>query len=773
MKQLIILAFSSILYISGINFFDNDPKASAINESYEKADRLLNKMSLREKIGQMTQITVDVIGKGDNVHSSYEPFEIDNKILNKAISKYKIGSILNTSNNTPFSTKKWYNVIKTIQDKAINEMGIPILYGIDAIHGTTYTKDATLYPQQIGLAATFNTEMAVKLGNLSAYETRASSIRWTFSPVLDLGLDPRWPRHWETFGEDTYLAKEMGKAVVEGYQGNNPTIGKYHVAACLKHFLGYSVPKSGKDRTPAIISKRDLHQYHLPVFKEAIEKGAESIMVNSGLINGIPVHANKNILTHLLKEDLNFKGLVVTDWADIDNLHYRDKVASSEKEAVKLAVNAGIDMAMIPYNFKFCDYLYELVQEGEVNESRIDDAVRRILALKYRLGLFDSSYDHYEEYPEFGSKTFQNLALEAALESITLLKNDNTLPLSKNNKVLITGPNANSIRTLNGGWSYSWQGEKADKYGEKQNTILEAIKNHIGSDQVIYEPGVKYSEWGNYNNDEIVSIENAVEKSKEVDYIIACVGENSYTEKPGDINNLDLSNNQEKLLDALLKTNKPVILILNEGRPRIISSYVERSKGIVQTYLPGNKGGDALALILFGDRNPSGKLPYTYPMHTSSFINYNHKPSESASRLLGDYNYESGNDILFPFGHGLSYTTYDYSNLQLNKTQIGSDENLLISVDVTNSGNRAGQESVLLFTKDLFASISPDSKRLTRFKKIHLQVGETKKLEFEISSKDLAFINQKDEWITEEGNFEIQIHNLTKQFNVTETSTYE
>lgn len=771
--KLVGLGCIALILVSNTIITTNNNTSITNNPYGQEVETLMSKMTLRQKIGQMAQITLDVIGKGDNEFSSFDPFEIDTDQLDKATRVYGVGSILNTTNNTPLSVEKWKTIMEAIQQESIKHSGIPILYGVDAIHGVTYTKNSTLFPQQIGLAASFNLEMAYDLAKISAYETRASNIPWNFSPVLDLGLDPRWSRHWETFGEDVLLTTKMGEAIVKGYQGESYNIGKYNTAACLKHFLGYSVPVTGKDRTPAYIANKDLKQYHLPAFKKAIELGVASIMVNSGLINDVPVHANKKILTDLLKNELKFEGVVVTDWADVDNLHYRDKVASSEKEAVMLAINAGIDMAMIPYNLKFCDYLYELVQEGKVAESRIDDAVRRILALKFRLGLFEQNIYDTQDYPQFSSKEHHQKALEAAKESITLLKNtNNTLPLNKSSKVLITGPNANSMRTLNGAWSYSWQGERADEYAKNHNTIVEAM-TEIGNKKISFSPGVNYNSHGSFNWDHIVDIDAAIEAAKEVDYIVACVGENTYTEKPGDLNDLNLSDNQQKLVKAMYSTGKPVILLVNSGRPRIITNLVDEASAIVVTYLPGNKGGDAIASILYGDTNPSGKLPFSYPRYVSTFVNYNHKPSEAQDRQLGAYNYKSDNTVLFPFGYGLSYTTFKYSDLTLDESKLNDDGNITVAVKVTNTGNIEGKETVLMFTKDLYASLSPDVKKLSAFTKLSLEPGEIKTVSFDLNVSQLAFVNSQEQWITEKGDFEIVIHDLSSKFELKKNYLFE
>lgn len=743
----------------------------------EKVEALLAKMTLEEKVGQMAQVTLDVITKGKNEYVSDEPLQLDMALVRKALIEYKLGSVLNTANNRARTPEKWHEIISQLQDVATKEtrLKIPIIYGVDAIHGTTYTAGATFFPQQIGQAATWNRAIVKKGAEICAYETRASSIPWNFSPVLDLGRDARFPRLWETFGEDVYLTSELGKQMIDGYEGEgNDVKNPYRVASCLKHFLGYQVPNSGKDRTPAFIPELELRERHLPAFKAAIDAGAHTVMINSGLINGTPVHADYIILTKLLKEELGFKGVAVTDWKDIDNLYERDKVAATPKEAVKLAINAGIDMSMIPYNFKFCDYLIALVKEGEVPMSRIDDAVRRILTLKFELGLFETPVTNYKDYPQFGSKAFEESAYVAASESITLLKNsNNVLPLKKGAKLLVTGPNANSMRSLNGGWSYSWQGEKVAEFGEKYNTILEALQQKGGKDNITFVQGVSYKDDGKYWEEKDVDIEAAVKAAAKADYIILCAGENSYTEKPGDLHDLTLSANQIALAKALVKTGKPVILVLNEGRPRLISAFERDVQGVLQSYLPGNFGGDAIADILYGTVNPSGKLPYTYPMYANTLVTYDHKPSEEQSKMQGVYDYESDFAVQYPFGFGLSYTSFQYSDLQVNKTSVAANEKITISVTVKNTGTREGKEVVQLFVADQYASVTPDVKRLRGFEKINLKAGESQKVTFTIAPRDIAFVAKDLRWTVEKGDYEVSVGTLKTKFTLNENKTFD
>ncbi|WP_342329377.1 glycoside hydrolase family 3 N-terminal domain-containing protein [Pedobacter sp. FW305-3-2-15-E-R2A2] len=745
--------------------------ANAQTNNQAKVESLLKKMSLEEKVGQMAQITLDVIGKGKGRFESDEPFGLDEKELQRVLVKYHVGSVLNTSNNRARTPQVWYNIISKIQHVAMKQTPnkIPVIYGVDEIHGATYTVGATMFPQQIGQAATFNRSLVKNGASITAYETRASSIPWNFAPLLDLGADPRFPRQWESFGEDPYLIKELGVAAVKGYEGEDGSVAHPEkVASSIKHFLGYQVSVSGKDRTPAFISDQALREYHLPPFKAAIDAGAKTIMINSGIINGVPVHANYHILTELLKEELNFKGLVVTDWGDIENLYKRDRIAKDDKEAIMIAINAGIDMSMIAYNYEtFCDNLIALVKEGKVKESRIDDAVRRILWVKYELNLFEKPTTNPKDYPKFGSKEFEQAAYQTAAESITLLKNtDQILPLAKGTKILVTGPNANSMRTLNGAWTYSWQGEKVEEFAAKYNTILEALQHKAGKENVSYLPGVSYKMDGKYYDEYADQMEETIAAAKNADVIVLCLGENSYTESPGNMNDLYLSDLQTELAQKLAATGKKVILVLNEGRPRVISKFEKKMNAIVQTYLPGNFGGDALADVLYGEVNPSGKLPYTYPQFPNALFTYYHKPSESKGTTEGVYNYDSDYNPQYVFGHGLSYTTFKYDQLKLSSNTLKKGENLNITVNVSNTGKVDGKETVLLFTSDLVATlITPDVKRLRGFEKIELKAGETKTVTFKIDASDIGFINTENKLVTEAGEFSLQIGDQKVTFN--------
>lgn len=736
------------------------------NKTSEQADseiqKIVNEMTIEEKVGQMAQITLDVIGNGKDVYSSAIPFAIDTLKLKKAILEYHVGSILNTTNNYALKPEVWNSIIEQIQNETKkSRLKIPVVYGVDAIHGTTYADGAVLFPHQIALAASFNPDLAYKMGEITAYETKACGIPWNFSPVLDLGADPRFSRQYEGFGEDPYLISQMGVQFVKAYETNG-------IASCLKHYLGYSVPYSGKDRTPAYIPDHILREFHLEPFKKAIESGASSLMVNSAIVNGESVHASYKLITELLKNELNFQGVVVTDWMDIINLYKRDRIAKDNKEAIKISINAGIDMSMIPYQHEeFCTLLVELVKEGEVAESRIDDAVYRILKMKKKLGLFEKPLNYAKDFPGFGSKEHEKVAYIAASEAITLLKNtENILPLSKNTRVFVTGPNANSMRSMNGGWSYSWQGEKVEQFAGKYNTFLEAISNEIGEKNIKYLPGVSYIETGKYWEEKEDQWAQALTYAKKADVILLFVGENSYCEKPGDLNNLSLSDMQTRYALELEKTGKPVVIILNEGRPRCISKLVPEAKAVIQTYLPGNYGGDALADILFGDTNPSGKLPYTYPSYPNSLANYYHKPAESQVGQAGAYLYESDYNPQWEFGYGLSYTQFEYKNLKTNKEEYSQNDSITVTFDITNSGIREGKESILLFTSDIVASISPDSKRLRKFTKVNLKSGESKTIQFTVYPKDLAFVNLKNEWVTEPGEFTFTVGGLTKTINI-------
>ena len=734
----------------------------------------LKKMTLEEKIGQMCEITVDVV---TDFPGSKDGFKLSEAMLDTVIGKYKVGSILNFPLSVAQKKEVWAAAIKQIQEKSMKEIGIPCIYGVDQIHGTTYTLDGTLFPQGVNMGATFNRSLVRRGAEISAYETKAGCIPWTYAPVVDLGRDPRWPRMWENYGEDCYVNAEMGVEAVKGFQGDDPNhIGEYNVAACMKHYMGYGVPVSGKDRTPSSISRSDMREKHFAPFLAAVRAGALSVMVNSGVDNGMPFHANRELLTEWLKEDLNWDGMIVTDWADINNLCTRDHIAATKKEAVKIAINAGIDMSMVPYEVSFCDYLKELVQEGEVPMSRIDDAVARVLRLKYRLGLFENPYWDIKKYNKFGSEEFARVALQAAEESEVLLKNEgNILPLAKGTKILLAGPNANSMRCLNGGWSYSWQGHLADQCAGAYNTIYESLCNKYGKENIIYEPGVTYAPYKNDNwwEENQPEIEKSVAAASRADVIIACIGENSYCETPGNLTNLTMSENQRNLVKALAATGKPVILILNQGRPRIINDIVPLAKAVINVMLPGNYGGDALANLLAGDANFSGKMPFTYPKYINALANYDYKPCENMGQMGGNYNYDSVMDVQWNFGDGLSYTTYSYSNLKVDKTSFTADDVLTVSVDVTNTGKVAGKESVLLYSKDLVASSTPDNIRLRNFEKVALNPGETKTVTMQLKGSDLAFVGYDGKWRLEKGDFKLKCGNQWTDIQCSETKIWD
>ena len=726
-----------------------------------KINAMVKKMTLEEKVGQMAQVSIESLGSIQNGNFVFNQDKFRDAVVN-----YKIGSILNTPGLQ--NPQQWNTIIGEIQNAAKEtSMKIPVLYGLDDNHGVNYVAGATLFPQEIGQAATWNRQLIFNAGVITAYESRAASVPWTFSPVLDLGTNPQWPRIWEGYGEDPYLGSEMGVQFVKGVQ--NPLGSKDKLAVSIKHYMAYSDPKTGHDRTDAWIPENYLREYHLPAFRAAVEAGARTVMVNSALINGIPTHINKHMLTDILKNELGFTGFIVSDWQDIENVYRRDHITNNIKDAVMLAINAGIDMSMIPYDYKeFCTDLIALVKEGKVPMSRIDDAVTRILRVKEELRLFETPMTYAKDYPKFGSPEFQKAAYNTAAESITLLKNtNNILPLPKNAKVLVTGPNANSMRTLNGGWTYTWQGEKTDEYAEKYNTILEAVQKKLGPVNVTYEEGVAYNMKGQYFEDSVVNIDAAVKAAASVDYILLCIGENSYTETPGNLNDLTLSDNQLLLADAMIKTGKPVIFLLNEGRPRIIRSIEPGAAAILDMYLPSNFGADALADILTGDVNPSGKLPITYPRYTNSLAGYIHKPSEGNGNPQGSDFFPQ-----YQFGYGLSYTTFEYSDIKINKKSFSPDETATINVTVKNTGNREGKEVVQLFVSDLVASLTPDVKRLRGFEKIDLNPGESKTVTFKLPVKNLAFVNTANKRILEAGDFKIQIENLTSSFNVNQTKTF-
>ena len=742
-----------------------EPAIPVDKELERKVENTLKRLTLEEKVGQMTQITITAMAEGTKLTA----------VADSMIRVHKIGSVLNTPDSKAQTRQDYDAMIQELNRISIETMGIPCLYGLDHIHGVSYVTGGTLFPQEINIAATFNREHAYNMGKVTAYESRAANVPWTFSPTMDLGRNPEWPRMWESFGEDAYVNAQLGIAETHGMQGDDPNhVGPYNIAACLKHFMGYGVPVTGQDRTPASINPSELREKHFAPFKAAIQAGALTLMVNSASNNGMPFHCNAELLTGWVKEDLNWDGMIVTDWADIDNLYNRERVASSGKEAVKLAINAGIDMAMVPYDCQFALDLVELVKEGEVPMSRVDDAVRRILRLKYRLGLFETPDTNWENYPEFGSDAHAKLAYEAAVESQVLLKNNGILPLKKDLRILLTGPNANNMRTLNGGWSYTWQGEGAadPAYTGQYNTIYEALSKKF--DNVTYVPGVEYVlDFGYVWKMDKADIKPAVAAAKKSDVIIACIGENTYCETPGNDNDLNLSANQKALVKALAATGRPMILILNEGRPRIINDIEGHAAAIVDIMLPGNYGADALAALLAGEENFSGKLPFTYPKYTNKFAVYDYKPSENQGTMAGVYNYNAVMDVQWPFGHGLSYTTFAYSNMTVSADEFAAGDIINVTVDVTNTGEVAGKESVLLFSSDLYASLTPDVRRLRAFDKVTLAPGETKTVEFQLAANDLAFVNYYGKWTLEEGDFVLSCGTEACELHCNETTLWD
>ena len=743
-----------------------------------KIEKTLAKMNLDEKIGQMLELNLDVMGKmaiENNSEGTPTPvWKLNEAMLDTCISKWKVGSILNAPGTRAHTVEQWQKWIRLIQEKSMKYLGIPDIYGLDQNHGVTYTQGGILFPQPINLAASFNTELAKTGAEITAYESRAANCPWVYNPVVDLSRDARWPRVWESFGEDAIVNAKMVVAEIQGYQGDDPNhIDRFHVGTCTKHYFAYGAPWTGKDRTPAYLSPQMLREKYFEPFKQAALAGSLTMMVNSASINGVPVHASHEYLTKWLKEDLNWDGMIVTDWADINNLYTREKVAKDKKDAIRIAINAGIDMSMDPYSVEFCQLLKELVQEGKVSMDRIDDAVRRILRVKYRLGLFDEPNTGGKGFEKFGCKEWADASLRAAEESEVLLKNDGILPLAKGKKILLTGPNANQMRCLHGGWSYTWQGSRAEDLTEKYNTIYEALCNKYGKDNIMLEQGVTYNENGQYYEEHEPQIDKAVAAAAQADIIIAAIGENSYTETPGNLTDLWLSENQRNLVKALAKTGKPIILVLNEGRPRLIADIVPLANAVVDILIPGNYGADALANLLAGDANFSAKLPYTYPREINSLNTYDYKVSEEVGTMAGAYNYDAKVSLQWPFGYGMSYTIYEYSNLKVDKAKFTADDMLTITVDVKNTGSRAGKEAVLLYSSDLIASVVPDNKRLRDFTKVELQPGEVKTVTFQLPAKALAFVGADGRWTLEEGDFELKIGKLVQPILCTQTKVWD
>ena len=749
-------ALFSLIILLAIGASTHEATATPKDKELEvRVERTLSKLTLRQKAGQMVELVVDFFGHND----AKGVFHIDKARTDSLLSRYQIGSILNAPNTMAPTASQWQEIISDIQKSSMKTIGIPCLFGLDQNHGSTYTQGGTLFPQNINVGATFNRDIARACAEATAYETRAVSVPWTYSPTVDLGRDPRWPRIWENFGEDCYVNAEMGKAMVLGFQGDDPNhIDDLHIAACMKHYLGYGVPWTGKDRTPAYISPSDLREKHFLPFLEALKAGALSVMVNSASVNGVPVHANKTLLTDWLKTETGWDGMLITDWADINNLWQRECVAKDKKDALRIAINAGIDMIMEPYNPDAVDLIEELGREGAIPMSRIDDAVRRILRMKYRLGLFDHPTEKLKDYPKFGGKEVARLSYQGAVESMVLLKNEGgLLPLRKGQRILLTGPNANQMRCLDGGWSYTWQGHLTDQFASQYNTIYEALCNEYGKDNILLRQGVTYNEKGKYYEENEPDIASAVRAADSADVVIACIGENSYTETPGNLSDLTLSANQRSLVTALEATGKPVVLILNEGRPRIVADIVPNAKAVVDIFLPGNYGGDALAALLSGRENFSGKLPVTYPKEINSLANYDFKKSEEVGTMEGAYDYSARITQQWPFGYGLSYTAYQYENLRVDKTHFLPGDTLSVSVDVTNTGLCEGKESVLLYSSDLVASVTPDGRRLRAFDKISLKPKETRTVTLRLPVDDLAFVGWDGKRHLEEGEFRLSL----------------
>ena len=771
-KLLLSISMLALAYTASANVpvIKSDPKIEA------QVEQTLKKLTLEEKVGQMMELVTDLFGANDKNGVFY----IDEHKTDSILSRYKIGSILNAPNTCAPTAKQWEKYISQIQKISMKRIGVPCVFGLDQNHGSTYTQDGTLFPQNINVAATFNREIARRSAEATAYETRAVSVPWTYSPTVDLGRDARWPRIWENFGEDCYLSSEMGKAMVHGFQGEDPNhIDQYHISACMKHFMGYGVPWTGKDRTPAYISPFDLREKHFAPFLAGLKAGALTVMVNSASVNGMPMHANKEILTGWLKEQTGWDGVLVTDWADVNNLYTREMIAKDKKDALRIVINAGIDMIMEPYSCDACGYLIELVKEGKIPMSRIDDACRRVLRMKYRLDLFKNPTQKLKNYPKFGGEEFAKLALEGATESMVLLKNEKlqdgnpVLPLAKGKKILLTGPNANQMRCLDGGWSYTWQGHRTDEFAGKYNTIYEAFCNQYGKENVVLNQGVTYNEKGKYWEENEPQIQDAVNAAKDADVIVACIGENSYTETPGNLTDLWLSENQRNLVKELSKTGKPVILVLNEGRPRLIADIEPLAQGIIDILIPGNMGGDALVNLVSGKSNFSGKMPYTYPKEINSLANYDFKKSEEVGTMEGAYDYNAKITQQWGFGYGLSYTSYKYSNLKVSQSDFRHGDIIKVSVDVKNTGKVAGKESVLLFSSDLIASMVPDGRRLRAFDKIELQPGETKTVTFNLNADDLAFVGYDGKWVLEEGDFKLMIADQSADIHCDKTYQWQ
>jgi beta-glucosidase len=749
MKILYTTLFVAIAVFILVGFNSNKTSETKNNELKVRVDELLSIMTIEEKVGQMTQVTLQVVSKTEGTVD--QKFEIDENKVKEALQEYHVGSILNVY-NVAHTVDEWHSIINTIQTVAVNDtrLGIPIIYGIDAIHGATYTKGATLFPQAISLAATWNRDLAFMEGDITSKQVRASGIAWNYYPVMDIGRQPLWSRLWETYGEDVYLASQLGEYYVKGAQGDNYGAPD-KVATCLKHYVGYSLPLNGRDRTPAWISERMLREYFLPTFEAGVKAGAPTVMVNSSEINGIPTHSNYHLLTEVLKGEMEFEGFIVSDWEDIKRLYDRDRVADSEKEAVRMAVMAGVDMSMVPYDFSFYEHLLELVNEGTVPVARIDDAVSRILSVKMQLGLFDDPFPQANLKSKFHNPEYDKINLQAARESIILTKNDtDLLPLSKDTKVFVIGPTANLLSVLNSGWTITWQGNEEQLYPSEENTVLEALQNKLGTDNVSYNEGSTF--------DELIDVKEAIKAAEKADVIIACLGESAYCESPGSINDLTLDEAQLSLVEELSATGKPIVLVMLEGRPRLINRIADKCQAVIVGFLPGMKGGDAIAEVIIGDVNPSGKLPVTYPNTPNGLMCYDYKPMEDF-----DVNHYTPQ---WPFGYGLSYTTFKYFDLKLSDEEINNGDEVKVTVSVKNTGSRKGKEVVQLYLCDLFGSVSRPVKQLKGFEKIELEPGEVKLVSFTVTPDQLSFIGRDNKRIIEPGDFEVYVDTLKASFTL-------
>ncbi|MEP6900742.1 MAG: glycoside hydrolase family 3 N-terminal domain-containing protein [Actinomycetota bacterium] len=742
-------------------YFRQTVQRPKLKDHSVQIEALLKKMTLEEKVGQMTQLEIGQITSGGDSN-----IQIDAAKLEKAIVEYKVGSILNV-NGHALPVDKWHEIIGAIQAASMKtRLKIPNIYGIDSIHGANYVRGATLFPQEIGMAASWNPALMRRAAEITAMETRAAAIPWSFSPVLDIGRQPLWPRFWETFGEDPYLAKVMGASFIRGLEGNDVSSDK-NVASSLKHYMGYSFPLNGRDRTSALIPENYLREYFLPTFEAAVKSGARTVMVNSAEINGVPGHINKYLLTDVLKNELGFDGFIVSDWQDIQKLVTQWKVAKDEKEATMMAINAGIDMSMVPQSYGFSDSLIALVKEKKVSMARIDDAVRRILRVKFQLGLFENPMPNPAVKNNFGKPEYSEVSLQAARETMTLLKNDgNILPLTKNKKVLVTGPTADSLISLNNGWTWTWQGSEQSLYPTDKLTIQKAIEAKIGKKNFEFRQGTRIVRTpngpGTMNIDEEVNIKDAVDEAKDSDVIVLCLGEGSYTETPGNLTDLTLPETQLKFAEAIIATGKPVVLVLVEGRPRLISRIADKVSAVLMAYNPSNEGGRAIADVLFGDYNPNGKLPFTYPRSTNNYLTYDHKIFEVEETSYGN----TANNPQFDFGTGLSYTTYAYSDLRLSSKAIPMNGEVTVSVKVTNTGARAGKETAILYLRDEVASLSPAGKRVKRFAKIYLDAGQSKTLTFKLNREDFSFIGMDNKPVVEAGDFTVMVGGLSDKFTL-------